>query len=115
VYLYNNASYTINIYDEYGSIIKTIGTGDIGSGWDELNDPTWGDVVPVHTEVKINIDDTWKNGVPYINIGDSWKTALKVYISLHGNATWESVKDMTWNDIIDETWDYQRQSWREIV
>jgi len=64
---------------------------------------------------KINIGNSWKEGTPYINIADTWKTALKVYISLHGNATWESVKNMTWNDLLAETWDYEKQSWRTVI
>jgi len=119
VYVYNT-SYTagqrfINIYDEYGTLIKTVGTGVAGTGWDELQAPDWGAVVSVVTPLRMNIGDLWKRAIPQIQIEDQWKTVLKVYHSLNGNATWESIKDMTWQELINETWDYQKQSWRTPV
>ena len=64
---------------------------------------------------KINISDDWTSTKTRINIADEWRTALKVYISIHHNVTWESVQYMTWNDLIAETWDYQLQMWREVT
>ena len=44
-----------------------------------------------------------------------WRPGEKVYQAQDGNSTWESVKDNTWEDLAAENWDYEKQSWKEVI
>jgi hypothetical protein len=125
IYVYNNGNlYTISIYDEFGTLIKTIGTGVVGNQMNELSDPTWGDIVPATATpelpdgellIKVNIGNEWKLAAPYYNDGNNWKSVIQSFINTFGSATWESLGDETWDTIGDETWEIQRVSWRKVI